>query len=138
MARATTLFVSLILSLATSGAQAQECRHTGQESAAEKTRRLQALNMARVVNTVQERAVTKNGRFFNETELREAISQMGKLPSTNAAPPIARLEDLAGWEFAMDSEAKSYWFMLSDKSDPCGFTYISSHRGDILKAEPLR
>jgi hypothetical protein len=31
-----------------------------------------------------------------------------------------------------------YWFMVKDKTDPCGFAFLSNTAGVIYTAEPIR
>lgn len=38
----------------------------------------------------------------------------------------------------LDVSDDSYWFMIKDKTDPCGFAYISNKAGVIYAAEPIR
>ena len=43
-----------------------------------------------------------------------------------------------GWELTLDDSATGYWFMIKDRTDPCGFACISNRAGVIYTAEPIR
>jgi hypothetical protein len=45
---------------------------------------------------------------------------------------------LPGWTLMLDVGFNSYWFMIKDKTDPCGFAYVSNQTGLIYTAEPIR
>jgi hypothetical protein len=45
---------------------------------------------------------------------------------------------LPNWQLTLDVTAQGYWFMLKDKTDPCGFAFVSNQAGLIFKAEPIR
>lgn len=47
-------------------------------------------------------------------------------------------ELMPGWELTLDVTQDGYWFMIKDKTDPCGFAYISNKMGVIYTAEPIR
>lgn len=47
-------------------------------------------------------------------------------------------ELLPGWQLTLDVTADGYWFMLKDKTDPCGFAFVSNQGGLIYTAEPIR
>jgi hypothetical protein len=47
-------------------------------------------------------------------------------------------ELMPGWELKLDVTPDGYWFMIKDKTDPCGFAFISSKVGVIYTAEPIR
>ena len=43
-----------------------------------------------------------------------------------------------GWELTLDLTSTGYWFMIKDKTDPCGLGFISNQDGLIFDARPLR
>jgi hypothetical protein len=43
-----------------------------------------------------------------------------------------------GWELTLDVTSGGYWFMIKDKTDPCGLMFISNQDGMIFEARPLR
>jgi hypothetical protein len=49
-----------------------------------------------------------------------------------------RREVIPGWQLTLDKTERGYWFMIKDKTDPCGFAYVSNQQGTIFTAEPIR
>lgn len=47
-------------------------------------------------------------------------------------------ELLPGWQLTLDVTADGYWFIIKDKTDPCGLPFVSNQGGLIYNAEPLR
>jgi hypothetical protein len=45
---------------------------------------------------------------------------------------------MPGWELKLDVTQDGYWFLIKDKTDPCGFAFISNTSGLIYTAEPIR
>ena len=45
---------------------------------------------------------------------------------------------LPEWQLTVDVAPNGYWFMIKDKTDPCGFAYVSNQDGVIFAAEPIR
>ena len=43
-----------------------------------------------------------------------------------------------GFTLTLDAAGKIYWFLIKDKTDPCGFSYISNQDGLIFVAQPIR
>lgn len=43
-----------------------------------------------------------------------------------------------GWTLTLDVSETGYWFMVQDKTDPCGFAFVTTQAGAILTATPLR
>ena len=120
---------------------AQQCLHGVDESAEQKARKREALSAARQVNTLQaNRPDARNGKFLNQTEMAvyyaDLTKQRGALNPALIFDPAS--EVLPGWQLTLDKTEKGYWFMIKDKTDPCGFAYVSNHEGVILTAEPIR
>ena len=118
---------------------AQECLHGSAESPEQQARRQQAVRVARVVNTIQ--ANQPGGweqRFLRHEELAaspvssrqpESVKPFNFAPGQEVAP---------GWDLTLNVTDKGYWFMVKDKTDACGFAYISNSAGVIYRAEPIR
>ncbi len=45
---------------------------------------------------------------------------------------------MPGRQLVLDVTADGYWFMVKDKTDPCGFAFISNQNGLIFEAQPIR
>lgn len=46
--------------------------------------------------------------------------------------------DEKGRKLTLNKTDNGYWFMIKDKTDPCGFAFISNQQGLIYTAEPIR
>lgn len=130
----TGLLAASFVVMVASGAAAQQCVHGEGESAEAAARRREALMAARVVNTAQwNQPGARSGRFMSHAELAATAA---------SAPPNIRLEPdqdiVPGWRLTLDATAKGYWFAITDTADPCGFAFVSTEAGKILKAEIIR
>jgi hypothetical protein len=120
-------------------AYAQQCLHGSDEPPDQQVRRRQALGAARAVNTAQANQPGRAAkRYLRRDELAASPSapqQRDALPPVNFAPG----EDVVpGWELQLEVTEDGYWFMIKDKTDACGFAYISNKVGIIYSAEPIR
>lgn len=109
------------------------CLHTpGQESPQQRDRNVAALAAARAINTAQSQFAAKNGGKYGQRE--------GLVPYLDAARYnlIEGAEIAPGFTLTLDATAKGYWFLIKDKTDPCGFSYISNQDGLIFVAQPIR
>ena len=121
-------------------AHAQECLHGPNESAEQAARRTDAINAARTINNIQ--ANHKGSGYFRHEDLvtspwavqmRQSGNEFAKRLSL-----VPRTDILPGWTLTLDVGFESYWFKITDKTDPCGFAYISNQNGIIFKVEPIR
>jgi hypothetical protein len=132
------VFVALMLCLAVP-AHAQQCLHSSDEAPDQQARRQQALRAARVVNTIQANQPGRSAqRYFSHEDLGAspyATRQPDSLKPFNLVPGQ---EVSPGWELILNVTDTGYWFMIKDKTDPCGFAFISNTTGLIYKAEPIR
>lgn len=121
---------------------AQECLHGPSESPDQKARRTEALRLARTVNNLQANQPGARARtFLRQIEL--PASPFAKGPDAqsewfkklNFAPGQ---DVMPGWELNLDVTPEGYWFAIKDKTDACGFRYISNQEGLIFSAEPIR
>ena len=122
-------------------AVAQECLHGPDESPEQKTRKREALAAARQINTLQaNHPDARQGKFLNQTDMAVYYADMTRQRGPQKPELIfdPASEVLPGWQLTLDRTDKGYWFMIKDKSDPCGFAYISNQAGVIFTAEPLR
>lgn len=106
-------------------------------------RRTQGVQVARTVHNAQVNQPGARARkYFSQSEL--ATSPFGARQTGTAAEFFKSLnfapgaEVLPGWELKLDLTADGYWFSLKDKTDPCGFAFMSNHEGLIFQARPLR
>jgi hypothetical protein len=120
----------------------QPCLHGPDETPEEVTRRRDVVAATRLINTMQaNQPGAASKRYLSQAELsalpniekfrqsREAFKDLSFVPGEQLFP---------GWELRLDVSETGYWFMVKDKSDPCGFAYISNQDGLVYKAEPIR
>jgi hypothetical protein len=134
-------FLSLILAAGyVFPVYAQQCLHGRDESPEQQARRRQALTATRTVNNIQANqpgAATK--QFLRHDELATSPFAQKQASEFFRSLDFRRGQDLiAGWELTVDVTQDGYWFMVRDKTDPCGFAYISNTDGLIYTAEPIR
>jgi hypothetical protein len=131
--RTAALALSLSLAFASSSL-AQQCLHGEGETPEQTARRREALNAARLVNTLQaNQPGVSSGRYLSHAELA------GAAPGLPASIRLAPGQDIAtGWRLTLDVTPKGYWFAIKDTTDPCAFTFVSNEAGVILRAEPIR
>lgn len=140
-------FIGLaIVSLATIAASAspppqqQSCLHDANESPEQAGRRRQAVQAARTVNNIEaNQPGSPTGVYLKHEELATSPfvqrDTTGQLKGMNFKPGE---EVLPGWQLTLDVTNDGYWFMIKDKTDPCGFAYISNKAGLIYSAQHLR
>jgi len=133
------LIIAIGLGICVAGpAYAQQCLHGSDETPEQQARRRQAVTAARVVNTIQANqpgSAAKKYLRHDELAASSGSKQRDSLPSFNFAPGQ---DVLPGWELKLEVTEDGYWFMIKDKTDPCGFAYVSNARGVIYGAEPIR
>lgn len=134
-----TIVVALTV-LAPISAVAQECLHGPRSTDEQQARKKAALLAARQVNTLQANgSIARKGKYLTQLEMSELYAE--GLKNRPAATPLVfdRSADIVpGWQLTFDLTQHGYWFMLKDKTDPCGFAYISNENGLIYTAEPIR
>jgi hypothetical protein len=113
------------------------CLHSaGQESPKERDRSVAALGATRAINTAQSQysAQTKNAvgpKYGSRDDLAKYLD--------GARYHLGENADIApGFSLTLDRTEKGYWFSVTDKTDPCGFRYISNQTGVIFAAQPIR
>lgn len=124
---------------ATTSAFAQECLHGPDASAEQKARKRDALTATRMVNNLQ----ANRGEVppLSHEQLLTSRYAQGRGGQTEAFKKLnftPGAEILPGWELTLNTTQDGYWFMIKDKTDPCGFAYISNQTGLIYNAEPIR
>jgi hypothetical protein len=125
-------------------AQAQECGIGANPTPEQLARRKDALRATRTVNNLE---ANQPGRARN-TYLRQAELPTSPFAAQQSAPSAEFFKKLnfapgeelmPGWELRLDVTADGgYWFMIKDKTDPCGFAYVSNQTGVIFEAQPIR
>jgi hypothetical protein len=117
---------------------AQDCLHGPDETPEQRSRRVEALAAARHVNTLQANRPNRGGPYLDLAELaRLQAEQAAKRPSARAYSFSPDAEIVAGWQLRLARTEHGYWFMISDKADPCHFAYVSNEEGVIYRAEPI-
>lgn len=119
---------------------AQQCLHGPDETPQQKARRVQALGATRNVNNMQANQPGARGnKYLRHEELAASPFAQKQTSETFKALNLTPGEEiLSGWELKLEVSDDSYWFMIKDKTDPCGFAYISNKAGIIYSAEPIR
>ena len=141
MVRLTIRFIWFLTVLFLPGtALAQQCLHGADSSDEQKARKREALSAMRQINTLQaNHPDARQGKFLNQTEMAVYYADLTK--KTPARQPLIfdpASEVIPGWQLTLDKTDKGYWFMVKDKTDPCGFAYVSNQQGVIFTAEPIR
>ena len=138
-----TVFVCLC-SIDGSTAQARNtCVPGATPSAEQQARRRDGVRLARLVNTAeanQPGATAK--KFLRQEELSSTPFVQKRIEAQDAFVKSLNFttgeEVLPGWELKRDVTDQGYWFMVRDKTDPCGFAFVSNQNGLIYTAEPIR
>lgn len=134
-----TAFVSIALFSVTGWGQ--DCLHGPNETPQENDRRMHALAVTRFVNTVEHRYKNTHGKFLPSSELQDAaiVGEMG-LTDTYAhknASFAAGTDVLQGFELSFTLGEDSYSFRVTDKMDPCGFSFFSDQRAVIFEGHAI-
>ena len=124
-------------------ADAQQCVAGAAPSPEQLARRTEGVRLARAVNNLQANQPGARERKF----LKQADLPTSAFMAQQSGPAAEFLRQLdftpgkeitPGWTLTLDVTAEGYWFMLRDKSDPCGYTLVSNQQGLIFVAQPLR
>ena len=99
-------------------ALAARCLHDAGELPADRTRREQALSLARQMNEAQE-------RVFSQTRRYQAIPQLGNLPDTPA-----------GFVVKLHTDGAGYIFSIKDDRDACRYGIFSDQQGALYVSSP--
>jgi hypothetical protein len=135
--------VVLCAALATGRAYAQECLHGAAETPEQAARRREALTATRNINNIEANQPGAARRIYLRQEELEGSPFAAKMRQS-ADETVKRIslapgtEILPNWQLTLDVSQKGYWFMITDKADPCGFAFISNQAGVIFHAEPIR
>jgi hypothetical protein len=109
------------------------CLHeAGREAPEQRDRSVAALGATRAINTAQASYASRNNKTY---ATRQQLA--GYLDA--ARYNLAENADIApGFKLTLDTSEKGYWFEIADKTDACGFRYISNQNGLIFVAQPIR
>ena len=106
------------ISMPTAAQRSLRCLHDGSETPRHRQRRLDAIELARVINQAERR------------------SSPGPRPRTYR--PLEELRDLPdtpdGFHLQFHTDGTSYLFALKDTMDRCRFSIFSDEDGDIYEA----
>lgn len=131
----------IIVSVGSAYAQ-QQCLHGPNETPEQQVRRREALTATRTVNNLQaNQPGSATNTYLRQVELPTSRFAQGPNGQTDFFKKLnftPGQELMPGWELKLDVTEDGYWFMIKDKSDPCGFAYISNKAGLIYTAEPIR
>ncbi|MGH8639549.1 MAG: hypothetical protein ACREUZ_20645 [Burkholderiales bacterium] len=118
----------------------QKCLHGPDSGPEQQARRREALGATRNVNNMQANQPAARGNRY----LRHEDLATSPFATKQTSPAFKKLnltpgeEILPGWQLTLDVSDDGYWFMIKDKTDPCGFAFISNNVGIIYTAEPLQ
>ena len=143
MATRSITLLSLCVWLVSATAHAQQCLHGSNESADQAARRREALTATRTINNIQaNQPGAAQGQFLRYEQLAGSPFAVRMRESSNETVKRISLDPgtdvLPNWQMTVDVTTQGYWLMIKDKTDPCGFTYVSNQAGVILQAEPIR
>jgi hypothetical protein len=123
--------------------QAQPCAADRTLTAEQTARRRQGVVLARTVHNLQ---INQPGaaarKYFAQQDLGTSpfmtrlSGEPGEFRDRLNFTPGAEI--LPGWELKLDVTSAGYWFLIKDKTDPCGLTFVSNEAGVILQARPLQ
>jgi hypothetical protein len=124
-------------------AAAQQCVPGAAVTAEQTARRREGLSATRTINNLQaNQPGSRTQTYLRQVELpsspfalRQTGAQAEFLKKLNFTPGQ---ELMPGWQLTLDVTADGYWFMIKDKTDPCGFALVSNQNGTIYTAEPIR
>jgi hypothetical protein len=136
--------IALALALVcTATALAQECVPGAPLTADQQARRKQGVQLTRTINNLEaNQPGNRTKTYLRQVELPS--SEFAKRATGGSAEMIGKMnftpgqELRPGWQLTLDVTADGYWFMIKDKTDPCGFAYISNQNGLIFEAQPIR
>jgi hypothetical protein len=141
MVKHVVALAALMIGMSAETASAQQCLHGADEKPEQAARRKEAITAARAVHNIQ---ANRGGGplYFRHDELAAAPYAQTMKTSTNETTRRISLDPLGdilpGWKLTLDVSEKGYWFMIKDRTDPCGFAFVSTQEGLIYTAEPLR
>jgi hypothetical protein len=109
------------------------CLHqSGGETQPQRERSVAALSAARAINTAQSQFAVRNNRTYAHRAELAGYLDGARYDLAEGA------EIVPGFSLTLDTSEKGYWFLIKDKTDPCGFSYISNQDGLIFVAQPIR
>lgn len=121
-------------------AQQPQCLHGANEPPEQSARRRDALHATRTVNNLEaNQPGAANSLYLRQAELPSSPFMQRTSDAFMKALDFTPGHDLlSGWTLTLETSENGYWFMIKDKTDPCGFAYISNTSGLIYSAEPIR
>jgi hypothetical protein len=135
------LLTFAVASLQAGPAVAQQCVAGATPTPEQMARRTAALTATRTVNNLeanQPGSATKT--YLRQIELPTsayaAKPNVSEFVKTLNFTPGEEL--IPGWTLTLDLTPGGYWFMIKDKTDPCGFAFVSNQDGLIFQAQPIR
>ena len=109
------------------------CLHAaGKEAPEQRNRSVAALAATRAVNTAQAAFSFMNNKNYATRADLAAHLDSARYNLADEA------EIVPGFKLTLDLTQKGYWFEIVDKTDPCGFRFVSNQSGVIFTAQPIR
>jgi hypothetical protein len=142
LTRLAPVTCALVL-FAAASALAQECVPGAAPTPEQQARRKQGLQATRTINNLE----ANQPGSATKTYLRQAELPSSPFVARETGPSAEFMKKLnftpgeelmPGWQLTLDVTAEGYWFMLKDKTDSCGFAFVSNQSGLIFEAQPIR
>jgi hypothetical protein len=137
------LITLALAAIGSAEASAQQCVPGAAVTAEQTTRGREALTATRTINNLEaNQPGSRTKTYVRQSEL--PTSPFAAQQTGPAAEFLKKLtftpgeELMPGWQLTLDVTPEGYWFMLKDKTDPCGFAFVSNQNGVIYTAEPIR
>jgi hypothetical protein len=124
-------------------ARGQGCAHGASETPEAQQRRMSALSAARFINTVEVNHRRRQGAYlpFGELGKSSVVSDLNKKGSLYQVFQTMSFDSdkdvVPGFELRFTLGRDSYSFRLTDRNDPCGFSYFSDPRGVIYEGQAI-
>jgi hypothetical protein len=110
----------------------QACLHEAPtETQEQHARRILAVQLTRLVNSAE-----ASFAAHSATQAYGTLDQLIAQKEMKPLPPSGQYVN--GFDLHLDVTDNGYWFEFVDRTDPCGFRFISNHAGIIFTAEPIR
>lgn len=114
------ILMGILSTVVSAPALAQQCLHGPNETAAERARRQQAIQVARQINALEAATLGPGPQ-----------APRYKRPSELKLPPMP--DD---FELSFHMSGRTYTFSLKDSRDPCYFAIFSDHDGLVYATSP--
>lgn len=143
MGSATVVLICIAMFAPAHSALPQGCKHGENETAQEKARKVDAVNVLRLLNTAELTYFQTNHRYA----ILFALASSDALKTTEAAQSFGGVvqkislckgkEVLPGFDLQLTSGGDSYTVAIHDTTDPCRLSFFSDESGLIYQGQPI-